>query len=100
MTDSPVGSIIASITEASDQFDWSNGDGIVVQWQDRLAVHSNQSGQIVFRRQRDWNEAGREEFIQSSITPNLRQQRSRLPSCRRLIERAPFKPSMKLMSSS
>jgi hypothetical protein len=37
-------------------FDWNDQAGIAVSQQDAIAVHANDNGDLVLRRQKDWNE--------------------------------------------
>ncbi len=37
-------------------FDWTSKDAVAVDQQDAIAVYSNDNGDIVIRRQKDWNE--------------------------------------------
>ncbi len=37
-------------------FDWNDQDGIAVNQQDAIAVYANDKGDLVLRRQKDWNE--------------------------------------------
>jgi hypothetical protein len=37
-------------------FSWSNTESVVVRQQDAIAVYGNPDGDMVIRRQRDWNE--------------------------------------------
>jgi hypothetical protein len=40
----------------SDEFSWSDKESVVVPRQDAIAVYRNSDGNIVIRRQRDWDE--------------------------------------------
>jgi len=37
-------------------FDWTSKDAVAVNQQDAIAVYSNDNGDVVIRRQKDWNE--------------------------------------------
>ena len=37
-------------------FDWTNNHAVAVDQQDAIAVYSNDNGEVVIRRQKDWNE--------------------------------------------
>jgi hypothetical protein len=37
-------------------FDWNDQAGIAVGQQDAIAVYANDNGDLVLRRQKDWNE--------------------------------------------
>lgn len=37
-------------------FDWTNNHAVAVDQQDTIAVYSNDNGEVVIRRQKDWNE--------------------------------------------
>ena len=37
-------------------FDWNDQDGIAVNQQDAIAVYANDKGDLIHRRQKDWNE--------------------------------------------
>jgi hypothetical protein len=37
-------------------FDWTSKEAIAVDQQDAIAIYSNDNGEVVIRRQKDWNE--------------------------------------------
>jgi hypothetical protein len=37
-------------------FDWTSKDDVAVNQQDAIAVYANDNGDVVIRRQKDWNE--------------------------------------------
>lgn len=41
---------------SDDRFDWSNDESVVVEHQSALAVYQNQSGDVVIRQERSWDE--------------------------------------------
>jgi hypothetical protein len=44
------------MTDTPEDFDWSNDDDVVSRRQDSLAIYSDERGQVVLRRERDWDE--------------------------------------------
>jgi hypothetical protein len=37
-------------------FDWADSNAVAANQQDAIAVYANESGDVVIRRQKDWNE--------------------------------------------
>jgi hypothetical protein len=37
-------------------FDWTDNKAVAVNQQDAIAVYANENGEVVIRRQKDWNE--------------------------------------------
>ncbi len=44
------------MAENVEGFDWSKAEDLAVPQQDAIAVYANADGEMIIRRQKDWNE--------------------------------------------